>query len=128
MIIQKYIMKKIPLLLLVVFLGTNQLRAQDSAQIILGSEHTIWSDVLNEEREYWISLPASYEDDMSAYKNYPVLIVLDGNTHFKALSSMVDYMSADRYRSRKIPGMIVVGIQNVDRRRDFTPDKVNTVR
>ena len=128
MIIQKYIMKKIPLLLLVAFLGTNQLRAQDSAQIILGSEHTIWSDVLNEEREYWISLPASYEDDMSAYKNYPVLIVLDGNTHFKALSSMVDYMSADRYRSRKIPGMIVVGIQNVDRRRDFTPDKVITVR
>jgi tetratricopeptide (TPR) repeat protein len=37
-------------------------------------------------------------------------------------------MSSDVYRSWKIPEMIVVGIQNVDRRRDYTPDKIITVR
>lgn len=37
---------------------------------------------------------------------------------------MVKFMSG----SGEIPEMIVVAIQNVDRRRDFTPDKVITVR
>jgi predicted alpha/beta superfamily hydrolase len=57
-----------------------------------------------------------------------VLIVLDGNVHFKSISGMVNYMSSDLYRSWKIPEMIVVAIQNVDRRRDYTPDKIITVR
>jgi hypothetical protein len=37
---------------------------------------------------------------------------------------MVSYMSGNG----KIPEMIVVAIQNVDRRRDYTPDKIITVR
>jgi predicted alpha/beta superfamily hydrolase len=57
-----------------------------------------------------------------------VLIVLDGNLHFKHITGVVNYMSSDVYRSWEIPEMIVVAIQNVDRRRDFTPDKIITVR
>tara|TARA_R110002012_G_scaffold88274_2_gene217597 strand:+ start:30182 stop:31240 length:1059 start_codon:yes stop_codon:yes gene_type:complete len=83
---------------------------------------------LDEDREYWISLPDSYDDTKAAYKSYPVLIILDGNIHFKSIAGMVNYMSSDAYRSWKIPEMIVVGIQNVDRRRDYTPDKIITVR
>jgi len=37
---------------------------------------------------------------------------------------MASYMSGNG----KIPEMIIVGIQYVDRRRDYTPDKVVTVR
>ena len=37
-------------------------------------------------------------------------------------------MSSGASGNRKIPEMIVVAIQNVDRRRDFTPDKIITVR
>jgi predicted alpha/beta superfamily hydrolase len=37
-------------------------------------------------------------------------------------------MSSESYLNRKIPEMIVVAIQNIDRRRDFTPDKIITVR
>jgi predicted alpha/beta superfamily hydrolase len=83
---------------------------------------------LNENREYWIGLPDSYNDKESFYKSYPVLIVLDGNVHFKSVAGIVNYMSSDGYRSWKIPEMIVVAIQNVDRRRDYTPDKIITVR
>lgn len=83
---------------------------------------------MNEDREYWISLPDSYNDRKFSYKNYPLLIVLDGNLHFKAVSGIVNYMSSDLYRNWKIPDMIVVGIQNVDRRRDYTPDKIVTVK
>lgn len=106
----------------------NQVKSQDNEQISIGTKHLIWSKILNENREYWISLPDSYYNKEASYKRYPVLIVLDGNLHFKSIAGMVNYMSSDVYRNRKIPEMIVVAIQNVDRRRDFTPDKIITVR
>lgn len=101
---------------------------QSYDQLISGTKHTLHSDILNEDRAYWISLPESYDDEGAGYKRYPLLVLLDGDIHFSALTGMVHYMSADRYRSWKFPEMIIVGIQNVDRRRDYTPDKVITVR
>jgi predicted alpha/beta superfamily hydrolase len=86
------------------------------------------SIILDHERSYWISLPDSYHDTNASHKKYPVLVLLDGNVHFKSISGMVNYMSSDQYRSYKIPEMIVVGIVNVDRRRDYTPDKIITTR
>ena len=41
---------------------------------------------------------------------------------------MVNYMSSGYNGNIRIPEMIVVAIQNVDRRRDFTPDKIITKR
>jgi len=113
------------LLLLIAF---NHVKSQDVEQLVIGTKHSLRSNILNEDREYWMSLPDSYNDKESSYKRYPVLIVLDGNLHFKSISGMVNYMSSDVYRNWKIPEMIVVAIQNVDRRRDFTPDKIITVR
>ena len=121
-------MSKYMIAALLILTGINQIRSQDPEQIVIGTKHMIRSHILNEDREYWVSLPDSYTNKASAYKSYPVLIVLDGNLHFKALSGMVNYMSSDVYRNWKIPEMIVVAIQNVDRRRDYTPDKIITVR
>ncbi len=109
-------------------IGINEVKSQNVGQIVIGTKHSLKSDILNEDREYWISLPDSYNDEESSYKSYPLLIALDGNVHFKAISGMVNYMSSDSYRNWEIPEMIVVGIQNVDRRRDYTPDKIVTVR
>lgn len=106
--------------------GLNQASSQDSEQIVIGTKHRLHSNILNEDREFWISLPESYNVLASSHKKYPLLIVLDGNTHFRAISGLVGYMSS-AYNIR-IPEMIVVGIQNIDRRRDFTPDKIITVR
>ncbi len=121
-------MSKNIIAVLLLLIGINQVKSQDIGQIVIGTKHSLRSDILNEDREYWISLPDSYNVQESSYKSYPLLIVLDGNVHFKALSGMVNYMSSDLYRNWKIPEMIVVGIQNVDRRRDYTPDKIVTVR
>lgn len=121
-------MNKNIIVVLFLLIGINQVRSQDPEQVVIGTKHSLRSHILNEDRAYWISLPDSYNDRKSSYKHYPVLIVLDGNVHFKAISGMVNYMSSEAYRNRKIPEMIVVAIQNVDRRRDYTPDKVITVR
>jgi predicted alpha/beta superfamily hydrolase len=115
-------------LLLFFIIGFNQANSQEVEQLVIGSKHVLHSEILGEDREYWISLPYSYHDPNSTYKSYPVLILLDGNIHFRAVSGMVDYMSSDVYGNRKIPEMIIVGIQNVDRRRDYTPEKIVTVR
>ncbi|NMM48130.1 alpha/beta hydrolase-fold protein [Marinigracilibium pacificum] len=121
-------MNKTIIILLFLLIGVNQLKSQDSEQIVIGSKHLLHSNILDEDREYWVSLPDSYNQEESSYKKYPLLIVLDGNVHFISISGMVNYMSSDLYRSWKIPEMIVVGIRNVDRRRDYTPDKIVTVR
>lgn len=121
-------MKNILFITLITFLGFHKLYSQESDQIVIGTKHSMHSSILDEERSYWISLPDSYKDASASYKNYPVLVLLDGNLHFKSISGMVNYMSSDRYRSYKIPEMIVVGIVNVDRRRDYTPDKIVTRR
>ena len=121
-------MSKNIIVVLLLLIGNNQVKSQDIGQIVIGTKHSIRSNILNEDRAYWIGLPDSYNDKESSYKRYPVLIVLDGNLHFKSIAGMVNYMSSNAYRSWEIPEMIVVAIQNVDRRRDYTPDKVITVR
>lgn len=113
------------ILIVVFFLfGLNQVKSQNIEQIVIGTKHLLHSNILNEEREYWVNLPESYDNSEESHKNYPILIILDGATHFKSITGMVSYMSGNG----KIPEMIVVAVQNVDRRRDFTPDKVITVR
>ncbi|MBC8756375.1 tetratricopeptide repeat protein [Kordia sp. YSTF-M3] len=109
-------------------IGMNQVKSQNDEQIVMGTKHILNSNILNEDREYWVSLPESYSNEQSSYKTYPVLIVLDGNSHFKSITGMVNYMSSGYNGNRKIPEMIVVAIQNVNRRRDFTPDKIITRR
>lgn len=103
-------------------------RAQENDQIIIGTKYSIHSDVLGEYREYWVSLPESYHQPASAHTKYPVLIVLDGRSHFRSVSGAVNYMSFGYNRNRKIPEMIVVAVRNVNRERDFTPDKIITRR
>ncbi|MCB0497204.1 MAG: hypothetical protein KDC79_13775 [Cyclobacteriaceae bacterium] len=121
-------MNRILTFLIFFTLGINHVFAQNDNPIILGTKHHIHSNILEEDREYWISLPDSYNDETTVYKRYPVLIVLDGSAHFKSISGMVNYMSAGFNGNLRIPEMIVVAIQNVDRARDFTPDKIVTKR
>ena len=117
-------------IILVIFflIGIYQVKSQGAEQIVIGTKHILHSNILEEDREYWVSLPESYRKVESSYKKYPILIVLDGNAHFKSITGMVNYMSSGFNGNMKIPEMIVVAIQNVNRRRDFTPDKIITKR
>lgn len=120
-------MSKLIVFIGVCFLGPCLL-AQEGAPIIIGTQHQIYSQVLEEERVYWVSLPASYTQSEAAERQYPVLIILDGHLHFHSISGMVHSMSRSANRERGIAEMIVVAIQNVNRNRDFTPDKIVTTR
>lgn len=74
------------------------------------------SPIMGEQRTLWIHVPADY---YTTSNTYPVLYLLDGDGHFSYASQMTDFLSGhDRNR---IPQMIVVGIVNVDRQRDFSP-------
>lgn len=121
-------MNKFIFVIVFLFLGIKQINAQNTEQEVIGTKHSIQSKILNEERIYEVSLPDSYNVKETSQKKYPVLVLLDGNVFFKSISGMVNYMSSDSYRSWKIPEMIVVAVHNVDRRRDYTPDKIVTVR
>ena len=83
--------------------------------IHIGEIFTIHSEVLQEDREILISLPNEYSEDVNI--KYPVIYLLDGSTHLRFTSGIVKFLSD----IKKIPPMIVVGICNVDRMRDFTP-------
>jgi hypothetical protein len=88
------------------------------SNILIGTEHKIQSRILNEERRYVVNLPASYEDDdFYIQKKYPVLILLDGDSHFHPASGIIRYMGGNE----QIPEMIVVAVSNTNRTRDFTP-------
>ncbi|OGU55183.1 MAG: hypothetical protein A2V66_00505 [Ignavibacteria bacterium RBG_13_36_8] len=83
-------------------------------EIAIGKSFQLKSKIFNEERTILVYLPEDYENSEN---KYPVLYLLDGYDHFHYVSGMVLSLS----RSRKIPRMIVVGIQNPHRNRDFTP-------
>jgi predicted alpha/beta superfamily hydrolase len=107
--------------LYLVFLLAAQLvaleaRAEDPTSVVIGKVVRIRSRVLNEERTLFISTPAGYEDGVN---RYPVLYLLDGETHFHYTSGIVEFM-ADNDR---IPEMIVVAIASgsvEQRTRDLT--------
>lgn len=120
--------QKILSIVLLIIIGLGNANSQEIEEISIGSKHFIQSDILNEEREYWISLPNSYNQEQLSYKKYPILILLDGNVHFHSISGMVNYRSSGNTDKREIPEMIVVGVLNVNRERDFTPDKIITKR
>ncbi|GAA4280785.1 alpha/beta hydrolase-fold protein [Gaetbulibacter aestuarii] len=121
-------MKKAILIISFFLLGIIQAISQNNEQITIGTKHTLHSKILNENRPFLVSLPEGYNDKNSSYKRYPVLIVLDGNIHFQSISGMVNYMSSGYNGNLKIPEMIIVAIENINRRRDFTPDKIITTR
>ena len=85
--------------------------------VVVGEILNFRSAVLGEDRQLFIAKPAGYD---AAKDRYPVLYLLDAETHFRYASGIVEFLaSADR-----IPEMIVVGIASGSREQrtcDLTP-------
>ncbi len=84
----------------------------------LGLIDEIHSGILNEKRTLNIYLPEGYSPDSAAV--YPVIYLLDGSAdedfiHVVGLAQFCNFPWIEL-----LPKSIVVGIGNVDRRRDFT--------
>lgn len=116
-------MKRIILSTTLVFL-TNLLLAQKLPEKIsetdfsIGQTVNIISKVLDETRELNIFLPTNYSTDSS--KGYPVIYLLDGSKEedFIHIAGIVQFGSFPWINM--VPESIVVGIGNIDRKRDFT--------
>ena len=90
----------------------------DGKPFVLGVTREIQSAELAEKRILNVYLPEGYEKDNSS--KYPVIYLLDGSAdedfiHVVGLVQFNNFSWINR-----VPKSIVVGIANVDRRRDFT--------
>lgn len=95
--------------------------AQETDNYSIGTQERLYSEILEEERSYWVSLPASYEaDPFYTNKHYPVLVLLDGHRLFHVTTGIVRQMSLGSVE--EIPEMIVVAIENTNRNRDLCPE------
>ena len=95
-----------------------------NAQINAGVKDSVFSKILNEQRQLMIYFPKEVQERKDSTKRYPVMYVLDGNTHFLSVAGMIDQLS-DQGGNAVLPKMIVVCILNTNRTRDLTPYAVN---
>lgn len=109
-------------ILLIAFIFSNILT---QAQIPAGVRDSVFSKLLNEQRQLMIYLPKGAKEGKDTSMRYPVLYVLDGDTHFLSLAGMVDQLS-DQGGNAVIPKMIIVCILNTNRTRDLTPYHIDS--
>ncbi|SKB68379.1 hypothetical protein SAMN05660776_2551 [Salegentibacter holothuriorum] len=103
--------------------GQTLLKKISEQDFSIGKSIQIKSTVLNETRDLNIYLPLNYSKD--SLKTYPVIYLLDGSKDedFIHISGIVQFGSFSWINM--IPESIVVGIGNVDRKRDFTSPSQN---
>jgi len=82
--------------------------------LTIGEIRTFQSKILNEERTLNIYLPLGFDK----MKSYPIIYLLDGsmNEDFVHVTGLVQFFN----QMYAMPETIVVGIANIDRKRDFT--------
>ena len=90
--------------------------AQAQTPIAFGQSYELTSETLGEQRTLNVLLPTEYAD--STAKSYPVVYLLDGATDedFFHAAGLLRYLDDHEM----MPPAILVGIANVDRKRDFT--------
>lgn len=108
-------MKLLTTLLLLVGLNTCLVAQQPC----LGDKASLFSQVLNENRDYWVQLPNSYQ---KSTQTYPVIYVLDADINAPLVAALQHFLT--RGRRPLASEAIIVGIANTNRTRDFTPTHV----
>jgi len=98
------------LLTFVVTALTPRAGAQDAP---LGERVPLQSRVLNEPRAFLLYLPPEYRDST---RRFPVLYVLDGEALFLNAAAAARALQQDGL----MPPVIIVGVENTNRERDFT--------
>lgn len=93
-------------------------QAQTIAPFCIGETLRIHSDTLGEDRSINIYLPPDYRE--SDTTRYHVIYLLDGSADedFLHVAGLVQFYTFPWVQ--RLPPTIVIGIANVDRRRDFT--------
>lgn len=100
------------------FFCNQNLLAQDQYLTQIGKTDSIYSKTLNEQRKFWVQLPLNFNKN----RKYPVVYILDGETHLSTVTSVQNY-----YSGGFTPEMILIGISNQQNRtRDLTISKITS--
>ena len=105
---------KLRLIIVSILFSTEILISQTNNKLIWGEKNLIHSEILGDNKEYWVHLPMNYEKGKDTY---PVLYITDGDEHFFLASGLTEFMSSQFI----IPEFIVVAIFHKDRNHDLTP-------
>jgi predicted alpha/beta superfamily hydrolase len=100
------------------FAQKNAKSTENSSTMVLGLIHKLPSAILGEERKISIYLPEDYHKNDTT--KYPVIYILDGgvNEDFIHITGIVRFNTQSWIN--RFPKSIVVGIENTNRKRDFT--------
>lgn len=115
----KKLLASFSLLILITSSNAQQVvKPVEKTSLTIGEVVKIHSEILNEDRTLNIYLPKQYPGDTP--KTYPVIYLLDGaiDEDFIHITGLVQFGSFSWINM--LPESIVVGISNVDRKRDFT--------
>lgn len=105
---------KFKLLLVSILFSSKMLFSQTDNNLFWGEKNLIYSEILEDDREFWVHLPMDYEKGQNIY---PVLYITDGDEHFFLASGLTEFMGSQFI----IPEFIIVSIFHKDRNHDLTP-------
>jgi hypothetical protein len=105
---------KISIIVIFILIFSKILLGQTITKIVTGEKHILYSEIIEEDKEYWVHLPMNYENSKN---RYPVLYITDGDEHFHLAAGTTEFMSSQYV----IPELIVVAIFHKDRNHDLTP-------
>jgi predicted alpha/beta superfamily hydrolase len=91
--------------------------------VVIGETVQLPSNTLNESRTLLISKPAGYD---TGIERYPVLYLLDAETHFRYASGIASFLA----ENDRMPKMLLVGIVSgttEQRTRDLTPPSASEI-
>lgn len=87
----------------------------------IGVLDSLYSNILEESREIYIQLPASYSAENN--QTYPVVYILDGDVFLPTASNVLDF-----YCGGFMPEMVLIGVSNSkNRMRDLTTSTISTM-
>lgn len=107
------------IIFLAVLISCDQRKNEKGNSFIIGKADSLHSEVLDEDRKFFVYLPPNAGDGSDSTKRYPVIYLLDGGSHFHSVTGLLDQLTANEL----CPEMIVVAITNTDRSRDLTPTR-----
>ncbi|MEO1251373.1 MAG: alpha/beta hydrolase-fold protein [Pseudomonadota bacterium] len=101
------------LALAAVFIAITPARARTDDASGRTEIRTVSSEILGEERRLYVRVPIDYD----RAERYPVVFVLDAEWNFELVAAHLDFLTDNGVA----PKMIVTGIVNVNRNRDYVP-------
>lgn len=111
-------MKILAPILFLIFLSSLSNAQNSGKPFVLGTIEEIQSSVLSEKRILNIYLPDGY--NKSDTTKYPVVYLLDGSADEDFIHITGLYQFNNFAWINRVPKSIIIGIANVDRKRDFT--------